>query len=135
MAKPAAVADVAERKWRVLASGPVRSIGEYEYKGWKIGGKTTDMVSRFTQWAGEHGFEHRVTVSNPEGIRLAAALPKKPAIRPAAATFARNMLGVMTWGPQIVAPGTKAGTTELARRESRARAGDSQRAFRKHVGG
>src|ERR1035441_9708020 len=57
------VADVAERKWRVLASGPVRSIGEYEFKGWKVGGKTIDMVSRFTQWAGEHGFHHRITVS------------------------------------------------------------------------
>ncbi len=111
--KPSAVADVAERKWRVLASGPVRSIGEYEYKGWKIGGKTTDMVSRFTQWAGEHGFQHRVTVSNAEGIRLTAALPKKPAIRPAPTALSRDTLGVMTWGPQIVAPGTKAGTTEL----------------------
>ncbi|HEY1495101.1 MAG TPA: DUF4861 family protein [Candidatus Solibacter sp.] len=111
--KPSAVADVAERKWRVLASGPVRSIGEYEYKGWKIGGKTTDMVSRFTQWAGEHGFRHRVTVSNPEGIRLVAALPKKPAIRPVQTALAKDTLGVMTWGPQIVVPGTKAGTTEL----------------------
>jgi unsaturated chondroitin disaccharide hydrolase len=111
--KPAAVADVAERKWRVLASGPVRSIGEYEYKGWKVGGKTTDMVSRFTQWAGEHGFRHRVTVSNPEGIRLVAALPKKPGIRPVLTAMAQDTLGVMTWGPQIVVPGTKAGTTEL----------------------
>src|ERR1039458_9940257 len=64
--KAAPVAEVAERKWRVLASGPVRSIGEYEFKGWKIGGKTIDMVSRFTQWAGEHGFHHRVTlIGNP----------------------------------------------------------------------
>ena len=62
--------------------GPVRSIGEYEYKGWKIGGKTIDMVSRFTQWAGEHGFQHRITVSEAEGIELAAALPKKPGIDP-----------------------------------------------------
>jgi Domain of unknown function (DUF4861)/Glycosyl Hydrolase Family 88 len=111
--KPAAVADVAERKWRVLTSGPVRSIGEYEYKSWKVGGKTTDMVSRFTQWAGEHGFTHRVTVSNPEGIRLVAALPKKPNIRPVLTALAKDTLGVMTWGPQIVVPGTKAGTTEL----------------------
>src|ERR1039457_4707880 len=64
--KAAPVAEVAERKWRVLASGPVRSIGEYEFKGWKIGGKTIDMVSRFTQWAGEHGFHPRVTlIGNP----------------------------------------------------------------------
>ncbi|MCU1233601.1 MAG: glycosyl hydrolase, family 88 [Candidatus Solibacter sp.] len=111
--KPSPVAVVAERRWRVLASGPVRSIGEYEYKGWTVGGRTTDMVSRFTLWAGEHGFYHRVTVSNPDGIRLVAALPKKPGIRPVPAALAQNVLGVMTWGPQVVAPGPKAGTTEL----------------------
>jgi uncharacterized protein DUF4861 len=107
------VADVAERKWRVLASGPVRSIGEYEFKGWKIDGKTIDMVSRFTQWAGEHGFHHRITVSDGTGLELAAALPKKPGIDPLMTSLGRDMLAVVTWGPQVVVPGTKAGTTEL----------------------
>jgi hypothetical protein len=107
------VAEVAERKWRVLASGPVRSIGEYEFKGWKIGGKTIDMVSRFTQWAGEHGFHHRITVSDGAGLELAAALPKKPGIDPLMTSLGRNMLAVVTWGHQVVVPGTKAGTAEL----------------------
>ena len=115
--KAAPVAEVAERKWRVLASGPVRSIGEYEFKGWKIGGKTIDMVSRFTQWAGEHGFHHRVTlIGNPSdsaGLQLAAALPKKPGIEPLTTSLGRNMLAVVTWGHQVVVPGTKAGTIEL----------------------
>ena len=31
------VGEVAERKWRILEQGPVRSIVEIEYKGWKIG--------------------------------------------------------------------------------------------------
>jgi unsaturated chondroitin disaccharide hydrolase len=107
------VADVAERKWRVLASGPVRSIGEYEFKGWKIDGKSIDMVSRFTQWAGEHGFHHRITVSNGAGLELAAALPKKAGIRPLVTSLGHDMVGVVTWGPQVVVPGTKAGNTEL----------------------
>ena len=77
------VADVAERKWRVLATGPVRSIGEYEFKGWKIDGKTIDMVSRFTQWAGEHGFHHRITVSDGTGLVLAAALTQEARYRSA----------------------------------------------------
>ena len=111
--KATPVADVAERKWRVLASGPVRSIGEYQFKGWKFGGKTVDMVSRFTQWAGEHGFHHRVTVSDGAGLELAAALPKKPGIDPLMTALGRNMLAVATWGHQVVVPGTKAGTTEL----------------------
>ncbi|MGD0772122.1 MAG: DUF4861 family protein [Candidatus Solibacter sp.] len=114
--KATPVADVAERKWRVLATGPVRSIGEYEFKGWKIAGKTIDMVSRFTQWAGEHGFHHRVTlIGNPAdstGLQLAAALPKKPGIDPLAAGVGQNMLAVVTWGHQVVVPGTRAGSTE-----------------------
>src|ERR1035438_7443911 len=107
------VADVAERKWRVLASGPVRSIGEYEFKGWKVGGKTIDMVSRFTQWAGEHGFHHRITVNDGAGLELAAALPRKPGIDPLVTSLAQNMRAVVTWGHQVVAPGTSARSTEL----------------------
>ncbi|HSV15628.1 MAG TPA: DUF4861 family protein, partial [Tepidisphaeraceae bacterium] len=107
------VADVGDRKWRVVAAGPVRSIGEYEFKAWRIGGKTIDMVSRFTQWAGEHGFHHRVTVSDPAAIQLTAALPKKPGIAPLPTPLGSNVAGVVTWGHQVVVPGAKAGTTEL----------------------
>jgi unsaturated chondroitin disaccharide hydrolase len=103
------VGDVADRSWRVLASGPVRSVGEIVYKGWKIGGRSVDLVSRFTQWAGEHGFEHRITAKGAEGLTLAAALPKKAGIdridvKPGA---------IATWGHQVVEPGLKAGTREL----------------------
>ena len=111
--KAVAVAEVAERKWRVLATGPVRSIGEYEFKGWKVGGKTVDMVSRFTQWAGEHGFHHRITVGDGAGLRLAAALPRKPGIRPMATSLAPDMHAVVTWGHQVVAPGATARSNEL----------------------
>ena len=111
--KAVAVAEVAERKWRVLASGPVRSIGEYEFKGWKVGGKTIDMVSRFTQWAGEHGFHHRITVSDGAGLRLAAALPRKSGIDPMVTSLAPNTHAVVTWGHQVVAPGATARSNEL----------------------
>ena len=107
------VADVGERKWRVLASGPVRSIGEIEYKSWKIGGRTVDLVSRFTQWAGEHGFQHRVTVGDSQGLTLAAAAPKKPGIDPLELAPNAAVEAVATWGHQVVVPGTKAGTVEL----------------------
>ena len=103
------VGEVAERSWRVLASGPVRSVGEIEYKGWKIAGRSVDLVSRFTQWAGEHGFEHHITTKGAEGVALAAALPKKPGIE-------RVRVGtgaIATWGHQVVEPGLKAGTREL----------------------
>jgi len=108
-----AVADVGERKWRVLASGPVRSVGEIEYKAWKIGGRTVDLASRFTQWAGEHGFHHRVTIGDSQGLMLAAAAPKKPGIDPLELAPNAAVEAVATWGHQVVAPGAKAMTVEL----------------------
>jgi hypothetical protein len=95
------VADVAERSWRVLASGPVRSVGELEYKGWKIAGRSVDLISRFTQWAGEHGFEHRITAKGAEGLTLAAALPKKPGIE----LIEVKPGAIATWGHQVVDAG------------------------------
>ena len=108
-----AVAEVGERQWRVLASGPVRSVGEIEYKGWKIGGRTVDLMSRFTQWAGEHGFHHRIAIGDSEGLTLAAAAPKKPGIDPLELAPNAAVEAVATWGHQVVAPGTKAMTVEL----------------------
>jgi len=107
------VAEVAERKWRVLTTGPVRSIGELEYKAWKIGGRTVDLVSRITQWAGEHGFEHRITVSNPAGLALVATAPKNPGVEKLETAPNALVQSVATWGHQVVEPGTKAGTRLL----------------------
>ena len=47
------------------------------------------------------------------GLELAAARPQKSSIDPLATSLGRNMLAVVTWGHPAVAPGTKAGTTEL----------------------
>ncbi|HET6891908.1 MAG TPA: DUF4861 family protein, partial [Pyrinomonadaceae bacterium] len=54
------VSDVTERSWRIVAAGPVRSIVELTYKGWKVDGRSVDLTSRMTIWAGERGFEHRI---------------------------------------------------------------------------
>ena len=107
------VGDVGERKWRVLTTGPVRSVLEVEYKGWKIAGHSVDLVSRFTQWAGEHGFWHEITAQGAEGVSLVAAVPKKPGVDPVEATAHAGVQAVATWGHQVVVPGTSAGTTEL----------------------
>ncbi|MGA2326984.1 MAG: DUF4861 family protein [Bryobacteraceae bacterium] len=93
-----AIADVAERKWRVLASGPVRSIAEMEYQGWKIGGRAVNLISRFTQWAGEHGFEHRIAVSDSQDVALAAALPRKAQAGRVEASPAAGVQVIATWG-------------------------------------
>src|ERR1035437_9729161 len=107
------VRDGGERKWHVLSSAPVRAIGEIEYKPWKIGGHTVDLVSRFTQWAGEHGFHHRIAIGDSQGLTLAAAAPRKPGIDPLELASNAAVEAVATWGPQVVAPGAKAMTVEL----------------------
>ncbi|HTS62482.1 MAG TPA: DUF4861 family protein [Candidatus Acidoferrales bacterium] len=109
--KVTAVAEVAERKWRVISAGPVRAIVELEYTGWKIGGRTVDLVSRITQWAGDHGFEHRVAVKNGEGVEFATGVPLKPVTENLDAAIGAGV--VATWGHQVVVSGTKAQLIDL----------------------
>jgi unsaturated chondroitin disaccharide hydrolase len=105
--KVTAVAEVADRKWKIVANGPVRSIIDLEYKGWKIGDRTVDLSSRITQWAGEHGFEHRITISNPDGLSLVTGIPLKPVTENLHLTEAA-VHALATWGHQVVLSGTKA---------------------------
>jgi unsaturated chondroitin disaccharide hydrolase len=106
------VAEVAERKWRVLSAGPVRSVLELEYRGWKVAGKTVDLTSRITQWAGEHGFDHRVSLSKADGLTLVTGLPYKAAtedLKP----VTPQVGALASWGPQVVLDGNKAQTADL----------------------
>ncbi len=101
------VADVAERKWRILSDGPVRSIAELEYKGWKVAGKSVDLVSRITTWAGEYGFEHSIRTVNGDGITFVTGLPAKDGVNPAGSTGDPSVQVIATWGHQVVAPGAR----------------------------
>ncbi len=72
------VSDVAERKWRIISAGPVRVIVELSYKGWKVGGREVNLTSRMTQWAGEHGFEHRIIAEGADGLTLVTGIVRQP---------------------------------------------------------
>jgi hypothetical protein len=105
------VSDVDSRTWKVLADGPVRAIAELYYKGWKVGGKSVDLTSRLTIWAGQHWFEHQVTVKNAEGIQFVTGLPKKPDVNISLATTRRDGKGksvLSTWGKQVLKTGATA---------------------------
>jgi unsaturated chondroitin disaccharide hydrolase len=107
------VAEVAERKWKILADGPVRAVVELEYKGWRVGGQTVDLVSRITQWAGEYGFEHRISLRHSDGLTLVTGLPNKPGVELVGETGEGEAVHALaTWGRQVVAPGATA-TEEL----------------------
>ncbi len=110
--KVTSVAEVADRKWRILSSGPVRSVGELGYKGWKIGDRTVDLVSRITQWAGEHGFEHRITLTDADGLTFVTGLPIKPNM-PLTQLKGDGARALATWGHQVVLSGNKAQSVDL----------------------
>ncbi len=106
------VADVADRKWRVVASGPVRSIVEIDYTHWKVAGRVVHLTSRITQWAGEHGFEHHITIDGADGLPLVTGIPLKPAA-PQVHLSIPGVRALATWGPQVVLAGNRAQDSDL----------------------
>jgi len=102
------VADVKERKWRILSSGPVRSIAELEYDGWNAAGKIIHLRSRITQWAGERGFEHAVSADSGNNFAFVTGLPVKSGIFPVNSEKHSPVTWIATWGEQVVAPGATA---------------------------
>jgi Domain of unknown function (DUF4861) len=105
------VSDVATRKWRIISNGPVRSIIEITYEGWKVGGKSVTLCARIEQWAGDRGFFHSITAEGADGMTFATGLPVKPSV--SVFRSEANQLGwLATYGEQVVQPGATA-TEEL----------------------
>jgi unsaturated rhamnogalacturonyl hydrolase len=101
------VSDVTSRSWRIVATGPVRSIVDLIYKGWKVGDQQVDLTSRITQWAGERGYDHHVTLQEPDAFPLVVGLSRKPDLKEAVGDTSCSLA---IWGHQVVKPGT--GATE-----------------------
>jgi len=110
------VADVRDRKWRILASGPVRSIVELEYDGWNSGGKIIHLKSRITQWAGERGFEHAISADCGDDFTFVTGLTARSEIPAMNSAKDARTVWVATWGKQVVAPGPTA--TEMVEGEN-----------------
>jgi unsaturated chondroitin disaccharide hydrolase len=102
------VADVASRKWRIVSIGPVRTIAELMYEGWKVGNRAVTLRSRITQWAGERGFFHNVVLQGADDLTLATGLPFKPGAPPIRSDGNGKTSWLATWGEQVVMPGADA---------------------------
>jgi len=109
------VADVAERKWRIISTGPVRVIVELSYKGWKVGGREVNLTSRMTQWAGERGFEHRIRTEGADGLTLVTGLVREEGLQEKVSvpTAAEPVLWRATWGHQVEETGPPATATKM----------------------
>jgi len=109
------VSDVAERKWRIISAGPVRVIVELSYKGWKIAGHEVNFTSRMTQWAGERGFEHRVTAEGADGVTLVTGIVRQPGLEEKVwpATPSDPVLTRLWWGHQVEEEGPAATATHM----------------------
>lgn len=104
------VAEVADRKWRIVSAGPVRVIVELSYKGWKVGGREINLTSRMTQWAGERGFEHRVSTDNAEGLTLVTGIVRQPDLQEQVLEPTTNDRSLVRawWGHQVEEEGPPA---------------------------
>ncbi len=104
------VADVAERKWRIVSAGPVRVIVELSYKGWKVAGREVNLASRMTQWAGERGFQHSVSSENADGLTLITGIVRQPDLQEKVfeATASEPALVRAWWGRQVEEEGPPA---------------------------
>src|ERR1043166_6638495 len=108
--KAVRVSDVAERNWRIISAGPVRTIVELSYKGWKVSGKEVNLTSRMTQWAGERGFDHRITADGADGLTLVTGIVRQPDLQEkvVTSTDAEPAFTRLWWGHQVVEEGPPA---------------------------
>lgn len=104
------VSDVADRKWRIISAGPARVVVELTYQGWKVGGREVNLTSRMTQWAGKHGFEHRITAEGAGGLTLVTGVVRHPGLqeRVIEPTTSEPALARLWWGPQVEEEGPPA---------------------------
>jgi len=103
------VAQVKDRQWRIVSTGPVRTIVELDYNGWSMGGKNITLRSRITQWAGERGFWHAIAADPADATEYVTGLPVQKGIHPRTSGPASEAATwIATWGEQVVAPGATA---------------------------
>ncbi|HKO96778.1 MAG TPA: DUF4861 family protein [Pyrinomonadaceae bacterium] len=107
------ISEMGERKWRIISAGPLRAIVELNYKGWKVGGREVNLTSRITQWAGKHGFEHRINAEGAEGLTLVTGVVRHSGLQEQtlSPTAAEPALARFWWGPQVVEQGLPAQAT------------------------
>jgi unsaturated chondroitin disaccharide hydrolase len=102
------VSDVDNRSWRIISTGPVRSIVEFTYQGWKVAGKSVNLRVRATQWAGERGFLQTANSANAADLVFATGLTQQQGIPALRSGPGEDPAWLAMWGEQTVEGGNKA---------------------------
>ena len=102
------ISDVDNRTWRIISTGPVRAIVEFDYQGWKIGGKSVNLRVRATQWAGERGFLQTASSADAGDLVLATGLTQQQGIPELRSGAGEEPSWLAMWGEQAVEGGNKA---------------------------
>ena len=97
------VADVRNRSYRIISTGPVRAIADLTYEGWNAGGTPVTLRTRITQWAGDRGFYHTITSDAGPDFVFATGIPLKGEAPVLHSTGGRTWLAA--WGEQVLKPG------------------------------
>ena len=99
------VSDVSSRSWKIISNGPVRSIIEISYEGWRIDGKNITLHSRIVQWARDRGFFHTVTADGADAITFTTGLTRhdRASMFRSQANISPGWLA--TYGEQVVETG------------------------------
>jgi unsaturated chondroitin disaccharide hydrolase len=102
------IADVDDREYRIVSTGPVRAIVELTYKGWRVAGKNIDLRDRITQWAGERGFLQTLESKNAGALVFAAGLTQQQGIPELLSSANDDPAWLAMWGEQAVEGGNNA---------------------------
>lgn len=102
------IAEVDDRNWRIISTGPVRAIINVTYKGWKIAGKSVDLQDRIIQWAGERGFSQTIQSSDAGDLVFATGLTQQQGIPELRSAAAEDPAWLAMWGEQAVEGGNQA---------------------------
>ncbi len=109
----AKVADVADRQWRIISTGPVRAIVELDYNRWTVAGKTLSVRSRIVMWAGERGFTQTITSADAGDFVFATGLTRQQNIPDLRSASGDAEPWVAMWGQQVVQPANQAASPIL----------------------
>ena len=93
----------------------MRVIVELTYKGWKVGGRDVNLTSRMTQWAGKHGFEHRINAEGADGLTIVTGIVRQPNLQDKVfePTATEPALLRAWWGHQVEEEGPPATATHM----------------------